>query len=506
VSGRPSDWYPVEMWEDPTPGDADATVDAGRHYRDVADAIETAARRLREIASAPDMESEAVEAFVGKAEEVANNIDRAHERYRGVGDALYTYGFQLGRAQDDADDALRRAIAAREDAGAARARLDTARQNLQQAQDDDAAAPPEAPPADLSGHQSAVSRAEGDVADAEMAWQRAISDAQQAKEDAESAARAAREAIEDVKDSGDLNDSTWDNVAGALKKLADFAGMVAAVCGILALAVGWIPVIGQALAAVLGTIALVAGLVSLLCNVALLIGGKGSLKSVILDLVGVLSFGIGRAVVAGARGAYRGAQGLARMNAGRLAATSPASRLAAGLPGGSSASAIRGMLGGNNAISNLTRVQARSMLQAGRSAPVFSASAPFTSAWDDVTSIGSNLSTVSNRSNLSAALSQSRGSWNAITDGSSSMAERLARFTGNSDALAHIDFTHSIDAAVRQGDMFTRATALTGVQFGTTGLSFGLDTYQFVTSDLWADTFNSPADQMNLPGDGVLAR
>ncbi len=505
MSGRPTDWSPVEMWSDPTPGDPDATVDAGRHYRQVADAIETAARRLREIAGAPDMESEAVEAFVGKAEEVASDIDRAHERYRGVGDALYTYGFDLGDAQAAADDALRRAARAREDAAAARARLDSARQQLQRAQDDDAAAPPDAPPADLTTHRYAVSRAEGDVSDAETAWQRAISDAQQAKEDAENAARTARRAIEDVKDSGDLNDSTWDNVAGALKKLADFAGMVAAVCGILALAVGWIPVIGQALAAVLGTIALVAGLVSLLCNVALLIGGKGSLKNVILDLVGVASFGIGRAVVAGARGAYRGAQGVARLNAGRLAATSPASRIAAGLPGGSSTSAIRGMLGGTSSISNLTRAQARTMAQSGRAVPVFSGTAPFTSAWDDMASFGSHLSTAFSPANIRAAISQTPGAWNAITN-SSSMAERLARLTGNSDALAHLDFSSGIDAAVRSGDLFTRATTLTGVQFGTTGLSFGLDSYQLADSDLWEQWFDSPADQLDLSRDGALAR
>lgn len=499
MSGRPSDWWPVEMWEDPTPGDADATVRAGRHYRQVADAIETAARRLREIAGAPDMESEAVEAFVGKAEEVANDIDRAHERYQGVGDALYTYGFQLGDAQDDADDALRRAIQAREDAGDARARLDSARQQLQQAQDDDAAAPPEAPPADLSGHQSAVTRAEGDVADAEIAWQRAITDAQQAKEAAERAARTAREAIEDVKDSGDLNDSKWDNVAGALKKLADLAGMVAAVCGILALAVGWIPVIGQALAAVLGTIALVAGLVSLLCNVVLLIGGKGSLKNVILDLVGVLTFGIGRAVVAGARGAYRGAQGLARLNAGRLAATSPASRIAAGLPGGSSASAIRSMLHGNTALANLTRVQARSMVDATRTMPSLT-------TWrralgEDFAAFGSNWSTVFNRGNWSAAWQQSGATVGDIRH-AASWNQRLALIGGNADALGHARFADALHADVATGPLFDMASRLTLADMGITAVAAGLDGYQFVDSDLW----DSPPRDLGLPSEGVLAR
>lgn len=503
MSGRPSDWSPVEMWGDPTPGDPEATVAAGRHYREVAAAIETAAARLREIAAAPDMESEAVEVFVGKAEDVARDIDRAHERYLGVGDALYTYGHQLGYAQDDADDALRRGIAARADAGDARHRLDSARQQLQQAQDDDAAAPPDTPPADLSGHHSAVSRAEGDVADAEAAWQRAIADAQQAKEDAESAARTAREAIEDVKDSGDLNDSTWDNVAGALKKLADFAGMVAAVCGILALAVGWIPVIGQALAGILGAIALVAGLVALVCNVALLIGGKGSLKNVILDLVGVATFGIGRAVIGSARAAYRGTQALARLNAGRVAATSSAARASRGLPTGSSASAIRSMLRGNTTIANLTRTQARAMVESTRLLPSFSAWGR--SLGDDFASLGSNWAVVRNGGNWAAAWQQSGAAVHDIRH-AASWSERLARLGGNADALDHARFADALHPDVRDGRLFTFATGLTLADAGVTSVAGGLDTFQFVDSDLWDQWFDSPADQLQLAGDGALAR
>ena len=84
------------------------------------------------------------------------------------------------------------------------------------------------------------------------------------------AAHRAMRLVEDVKDSGDLNDSWWDNWgAKIVKVIVKIANVVAVVAGVLALVVGWIPVIGQALAAILGTIALAASLVSLLGNIAL---------------------------------------------------------------------------------------------------------------------------------------------------------------------------------------------------------------------------------------------
>src|SRR5690606_7722504 len=63
----------------------------------------------------------------------------------------------------------------------------------------------------------------------------------------------------------------------------------------------WIPVIGQALAAVLGAVALIAGVISLVCNLALAIWGDGSWTDVLLDAIGVLTFGVGRLFTAGAK-------------------------------------------------------------------------------------------------------------------------------------------------------------------------------------------------------------
>jgi hypothetical protein len=86
------------------------------------------------------------------------------------------------------------------------------------------------------------------------------------------------------------------------------AGWVASIAGTLALCVGWIPVIGQALAAVLGTLALIASVVTLLADVLLLIGGKGSWFDIALDVIAVASFGLGRA----ATGAVKDSSLLAR--------------------------------------------------------------------------------------------------------------------------------------------------------------------------------------------------
>ena len=95
---RPRDWSPLACI-DPVPGDPDRVEWLGKHYRQVAWAISDTARKLRQIADHQDMQSEAVEAFRNIAREVANDINRAHERYDGVGRALVGYAPELRDAQ-----------------------------------------------------------------------------------------------------------------------------------------------------------------------------------------------------------------------------------------------------------------------------------------------------------------------------------------------------------------------------------------------------------------------
>lgn len=152
--------------------------------------------------------------------------------------------------------------------------------------------------------------------------------------------------------------------------MANVAGIIAAVAGILALAVGWIPVIGQALAAALGAVALIFSVISLLANFTLLLMGEGSLTDVILDAIGVATFGIGRLFTSAAKLSAKSAQlgrawGKARPLAGqghistwltgRMATTGQS------LPifGGTARTVLRGSFGGTLAdIKNVRTVWA----------------------------------------------------------------------------------------------------------------------------------------------------
>jgi len=351
---RPVDWSPL-AGSDPVPGDPDRVEQLGRHYRRVAQAINDAAAKLRRIADHQDMQSDAVEAFRATAREVADDITRAHERYDGVGQALIGYAPELRDAQSESAAALVQAKQAEADeltanrlASAAQGRIDAAPDGTDTT-------------TDQGSHRRALAAADA-ATDARAAAQRRLDQATDARD---TAAQRASSLIHEVKDSGDLNDSWWDNWgAKVVKWIVKIADVVAVVAGVLALLVGWIPIIGQALAAVLGTIALVASLVSLLGNIALAATGQGEWSAVAWSVIGVLSFGIGRTAMAGLKVSVQGARGASRLAAGRLAAQSPAARAAAGLPSsGNSMTAIRSMLGTANP---MTRRAARTAAQQSR--------------------------------------------------------------------------------------------------------------------------------------------
>lgn len=338
---RPVDWSPL-AGSDPVPGDPQRVEQLGKHYRRVAEAINDAARKLRQVADHNDMQSDAVEAFRNTAREVADDISRAHERYDGVAHALAGYAPALRDAQSESVGALTDAKNAESDLAAANRMANSAHSRITTAPAG----------ADTTVDQGAYRRAIGaaDAAgDALAAARRRLERATDARD---TAANRARNLIHEVRDSGDLNDSWWDNWgAKVVKAIVKVADIVAVVAGVLALAVSWIPIIGQALAAILGTIALVAALVSLLGNLALASTGYAEWSEVAWSALGVLAFGLGRVAMTGVRAAAKGVRGGSRLAAGRLAAKSPATRAAAGLPASSNPmTAIRSMVGTSNSM------------------------------------------------------------------------------------------------------------------------------------------------------------
>src|SRR5699024_4050147 len=130
------------------------------------------------------------------------------------------------------------------------------------------------------------------------------------------------------------------------------------IAGIAAHEVGWIPVIGQALAGILGTVALVASIVPLAGKLTLALSGDGSGGDVAMGGSGVVPFGGGKAARTGLPGSAAGVRGASRLAAGRQLAKAPGVR-APGIPTGSSSAGMRSLLGGTPA--NMSKSAARRM-------------------------------------------------------------------------------------------------------------------------------------------------
>ena len=365
MSFRPLDWSELTPGSsrDPVPGDPHALRIAGRRYSEVAEAISSAADALQRIAdNTADNQADSVDELREKSGDVARAIRKAHGRYRDTGAALLRYAAALERAQHRSAQAWLRGMEAVAD--------------LRAAERAAAAAPPpgplDLPPVDRTQEpQQRLDAARRDV-------QAAVAERDQA-------AAAATRAIREISDHDGLKDGFWDNHGvKAVKWLADVAGKIATAAGVAALALGWIPVIGQALAAVLGTIALAAALVSLACNLTLVLTGNGSWTDVAFDVLSVATFGLGKIAGVAAKASVRGLGGARRMAAGKLAANTPK---------GVSARTVLNVHAGKTA--SMSRNAARKAVRDARAANRPLAHEGYGKALvEDFRNVGGNLSTI----------------------------------------------------------------------------------------------------------------
>jgi hypothetical protein len=299
VSPRPPEWHPVCPDGDPVPGDPDAVGSLAGRYQTTARRISDAAARLRRIAGVEGWDSRAGRRFRERAIEVSDKVSSAYQRYEKAGVALADYAEALRGAQRLADGALGRAQDAEVELIRARALVECS------------ADPASLDHAAHGDYQRRAGAAAAVIAEAQRAVARAVAGW-------DAAARKAAGEIHDVAGHDGLKDGFVEDIVPALKAIADIAGAIAAVCGILSLVVGWVPIIGQALAGILGTIALIAGLVSFLCNLTLLATGHGGVWAVVLDAVGLATFGIGRLFTSASRVSAVAARRTAWDEAGRL--------------------------------------------------------------------------------------------------------------------------------------------------------------------------------------------
>ncbi|MGW5637100.1 hypothetical protein [Streptomyces sp. NPDC003832] len=292
MSPRPHDWHPLAD-SDPIPGDPDQVAALGRKLRKTAEELERQIANLRAVAKVDSWDSKAGKEFREKATGSVKKLEAALTRYDSAADAigdkvtevgggyedksqakLSNYATDLNRAQEIADAALR-------DAKDADGRKGTAERSL------DGLSKKE------KGDQKKLEeQSEAAGADLEAARQKLA----RATDIRDKAATRAGEVLQDLAKLEDsLKDGFWDKFDEWVDSVGSWAEEYATYLGVAALAVGWIPIVGQALAGVLGALAGLLSLVSAVTTVIQVIRGDKGLKDLAFTVLGLAMMGVGKA-------------------------------------------------------------------------------------------------------------------------------------------------------------------------------------------------------------------
>ena len=293
VAGRPRDWHPVAD-SDPIPGDPDRVAALGRQLRKTAEELDRQIRNLKAVVDVDAWDNKSGKEFREKAKGNVTKLEAAFKRYDtaataigsevvevggGYQDKLHAgsrnYASDLNRAQEIADAALKDAQDAEGRKGAAQRSLDGLSDKGKKKEDADKDRQDLEDRRDAAGGEIDAAREKIDAA-------RKIRD---------DAAKRARESIDDVISHDSLKDGFWETLVA---DIAEIASIIATVCGILSLVVGWIPVIGQALAGVLGAIAMVATLVNFVCTFIQVLQGNKEWMDLGIAALGFLMMGVGK--------------------------------------------------------------------------------------------------------------------------------------------------------------------------------------------------------------------
>jgi hypothetical protein len=469
VSPRPPEWHPVCPDGDPVPGDPDAVGSLAGRYQTTARRISDAAARLRRIAGVEGWDSRAGRRFRERAIEVSDKVSSAYQRYEKAGVALADYAEALRGAQRLADGALGRAQDAEVELIRARALVECS------------ADPASLDHAAHGDYQRRAGAAAAVIAEAQRAVARAVAGW-------DAAARKAAGEIHDVAVHDGLKDGFVEDIVPALKAIADIAGAIAAVCGILSLVVGWVPIIGQALAGILGTIALIAGLVSFLCNLTLLATGHGGVWAVVLDAVGLATFGIGRLFTSASRVSAVAGRGTAWRAAGPMRAAGEVSGRLQALIGGKLAGASEKAI--RNAPRSIPEVKP-ALLKPGAIFGDFAADwATVRGNLHALPTTGTATATEALAQTMTAAADTFRSAWRAdgvrgvsnVLWGNADLARDVAQLNRIHPRLAELTDVHRFaKQAYAQNDVLAGAQSIgSGVDFGQ-ALSMALGSVPDVT-------------------------
>ncbi|MFJ6741362.1 hypothetical protein ACIQOU_21015 [Streptomyces sp. NPDC091279] len=293
MAGRPRDWHPVAD-NDPTPGDPDRMAALGKQLRKTAEEIERQIRNLKAVADVDAWDNQSGKEFRERAKGNVKKLEAAFRRYDtaataigsrvdevggGYQDKLHArprnYASDLNRAQEIADAALKDAKDADERKGAAQKSID--------------GLSGKSPKEEGADRNRKGLEAKRDAAGDEInAAREKIKEAKKIRDDA---ARRARDSLDEVINHDALKDGFWETL---VDDIASITSWIATVCGVLSLLVGWIPVIGQALAGVLGAIAMIATLVNFIATLIQVFQGNADWMDVGMAALGFALMGVGK--------------------------------------------------------------------------------------------------------------------------------------------------------------------------------------------------------------------
>lgn len=309
-------WEPLAS-SNPIPGDPWVSQSAGAYYGTIAESMSDAYTALGIIENMEGFQSDAVEQLRGKAEDVKAEVIKAKDRYAAASEALTQYAIDHQDAQDAAHALLLRAQDAEEAvkadqraADAAQTQFDgavnTARSSGEELDSDARSALTSANSA-VESSSAVLSGIIGELPGIVSAWH--------------TKAGTAATTIKEAAAKDDLKDGWWEKWGSKVANfVSKWAGKIAMWAGIAALVLGWVPILGQILTA----IAIIATVAALVADIALVMNGEGDWVNVLLGVIGVASFGIGRVV--GAAGKAAAAKGLAQGAARGTRVASRASR------------------------------------------------------------------------------------------------------------------------------------------------------------------------------------
>ncbi|MEU6826252.1 hypothetical protein ABZ921_37040 [Streptomyces atriruber] len=309
AGARTTDWQPLTD-RDPVPGDPDRLEQLGRKLRRTANELERQVRHLKAASEVDSWDSDAGKEFREKAKKCRGRLEAAHKRYKTVADAVGdrivdhgsdyesnasaqpgNYATELLRAQRMAEAARQQAKDAETEQSAAKKGLDglSGKSGKDGKGGDDGGG-------GKSGGKSPKEKLEDREEAAGKSLEAARNKLQKAQSIRDEAARKARNAIDDAISDDSLKDGFWDDFADVVDVVADWTENISKWAGIAALAVGWIPVIGQGLAGFLGAVSMVATIVNIACTAIQVGMGDESWTALASAAVGLLLMGAGKAM------------------------------------------------------------------------------------------------------------------------------------------------------------------------------------------------------------------